>query len=348
MTKHSWSLTDGFGLDNLRRIEAPIPVPGPRDVLIEMRAAALNYRDLVVIDGKHGRAVQPPLVPLSDGVGRIAKLGNEVSDLAEGDRVSPCFFLNWPGGAPPVDLVTRRLGGPLDGTLTTHLVVPASAVVQVPAHLSDNEAATLPCAGLTAWSALQEPSPLRSGETVLILGSGGVALMALQLAKAAGARVIMTTSSADRAARLQQMGADMVIDRSVQPEWSRAARKATDGIGCDRVLELGGARTLNDSLKATRPGGVVILIGNVTGNEAPLFLPFVLSKRLTMQSVSVGSKQAFESMNRALAYHRIHPVVGQVFAFDDAPKAFRALDRHEGFGNICVAITGPEADKPGL
>lgn len=338
----SWSLIGSFGIENLRQIEGTPPIPGPRDVLIAMRAASLNYRDLVVIRGQHGKSVQPPLVPLSDGVGHVGAMGEEVRGLALGQRVAPCFFLNWPGGTPPIDLVTRRLGGPLDGTLTTHLRVPAEAVVKIPNHLSDAEAATLPCAGVTAWSALHEPTPLRMGETVLILGSGGVALMALQLAKAAGARVIVTTSSAERATRLKDMGADLVINRAERPDWSKATREATGGIGCDRVLELGGAETLNDSLKAVRSGGTIIIIGNVTGNDAQLFLPFMLSKRVTMQSVSVGSKQAFEAMNRALDYHRIHPVVGRVFGFDAAPEAFRTLQSHGEFGNICISIPGCE------
>ena len=333
-----WSFTDGFGIENLTLCEGDVPSPGPRDVLIRMTAASLNYRDLVVLRGQHGKAVKPPLIPLSDGVGRVIEIGSEVRTVSVGDRISPCFFQNWPGGAPPPDLESARLGGPLDGVLTTHRVVPASAVVRVPGHLSDPEAATLPCAGVTAWSALSEPVPVRPGETVLILGSGGVALMALLLARAAGARTIVTTSSAERAARLRSLGADLVIDRNAVPKWAEAVRAATGGMGCDRVLELAGAATLGNSIRATRTGGTIILIGNVTGNLAEVFLPAVLTRRLTFQSVSVGSKQSFEAMNRSIEHHALRPVIGRVVGFGEIADAFDALERQSEFGNICISI----------
>lgn len=332
-----WSFSEGFGLDNLVCRTGETPRPGPRDVLLEMRAASLNYRDLVVMRGQHGKMVQPPLIPLSDGVGRVVETGSDVSGTTVGDRVSPAFYQHWQGGPPPADLEVGRLGGPLDGVLTTHCVFPATAVVSVPQHLSDEEAATLPCAGITAWSALSEPSPLRPGETVLILGTGGVALMALALAKASGARTIVTTSSPEKAAKICDLGADIVIDRSTDENWARSVRAATGGLGCDRVLELGGAATLGDSIKAVRTGGTIILIGNVTGNNAELFLPLVLTRRLTLHSVSCGSKAAFEAMNRALEQHEIHPVISQVIPFDNAPAAFTALETHTGVGNICVS-----------
>jgi len=332
-----WSFEAGFGYDNLVLREGDSPTPGPREVLVGMRAASLNFRDLVVLRGQHGRAVQPPLIPLSDGVGEVLAVGAAVTGFAVGDRVSPVFFQNWEGGAPPRDLEIGRLGGPLDGVLATDRVFPASGLVHVPSHLSDAEAATLPCAGLTAWSALFGEAPMRVGETLLILGTGGVALMALQLAKSAGIRTIVTTSSAEKAARVSAMGADLVIDRSVTEDWAKAARAASDG-GVDRVLELGGAATLPHSIKATRVGGQIILVGNVTGNTAELFLPAILTRQMTLRSVTVGSKQGFEALNRALAAHEIHPVVGQTVAFDDAPEAFRALEAQATFGNICVQI----------
>ncbi|MCU4654891.1 NAD(P)-dependent alcohol dehydrogenase [Roseibacterium sp. SDUM158016] len=333
-----WAFTGGFGYENLALHEAETPRPGPRDVLIEMRAAALNFRDLVVLNGQHGRAVQPPLIPLSDGVGIVVETGSEVRDLAPGDRVAPCFFQNWEGGGPPSDLEAARLGGPLDGVLCSHRVLPSGGVVRVPAHLSDTEAATLPCAGVTAWSALSGNVPVRPGETVLILGSGGVALMAVLLARAAGARTIVTTSSAERAERLRALGADEVIDRAATPDWASEVRALTGGAGVDRVLELGGARTLGDAIRSVRTGGQIILIGNVTGNKAEVFLPAVLTRQLTLRSVTVGSKEAFVAMNRALDQHRLHPVVGAVFGFDEAADAFRALEGQSVFGNICIRI----------
>ncbi|MEM7171978.1 MAG: NAD(P)-dependent alcohol dehydrogenase [Pseudomonadota bacterium] len=333
-----WSFIDAFGFDNLKLRQAEVPAPGPRDVLIEMRAASLNFRDLVVLRGQHGRAVQPPLIPLSDGVGVVRQIGAEVRNIAVGDRVSPCFFQNWAGGTPPADLEVGRLGGPLDGVLATHRVFPASGVVRVPEHLSDAEVATLPCAGVTAWSALNQPTSLGPGESLLILGSGGVALIALQLAKAVGVRTIVTTSTAERAEHLKALGADLVIDRSTTPDWAKAVRATTGGLGCDRVLELGGAKTLGESLKAVKTGGAVILIGNVTGNTAELFLPTVLTRCLTLRSVTVGSRQAFEALNQAVSQHNLHPVIGKSFTFDDVAGAFAALEQQAVFGKICISI----------
>jgi NADPH:quinone reductase-like Zn-dependent oxidoreductase len=302
-----------------------------------MRAASLNYRDLVVMRGQHGKSVQPPVIPVSDGVGVIVEKGKDVTGFEIGDRVSPAFFLHWQGGPPPLDLEVGRLGGPVDGVLATQGVFPASALVPVPSYLSDVEAATLPCAGVTAWTALSEPSPVRPGETVLILGTGGVALIALALAKASGARTIVTTSSEAKAAKIRDLGADLVIDRSREDNVARAVRAATGGAGCDRVLELGGAATLGDSIKAVRTGGTVVLIGNVTGNNAELFLPLVLTRRLTINSVSCGSRAAFEALNSALEQHRIRPVISQVIPFDKAPEAFAALESHSGIGNVCIS-----------
>jgi NADPH:quinone reductase-like Zn-dependent oxidoreductase len=315
-----------------------MPVPGPRDVVLEMRAASLNWRDLVVMRGQHGRDVVPPLIPLSDGVGVVTAVGAEVTGLAAGDRVCPAFFRHWPAGRPPDDLAAGRLGGPLDGVLATHLRAPADAVVRAPAHLTDAEAATLPCAGVTAWSALSEPAPLRPGETVLVMGSGGVALFAVQLARVMGAQVIATTSSPERAARLAALGAHEVIDRSAEPDWPRAVRDATGGAGADRVLELGGAETLPDAIRAVRTGGTILLIGNVTGNRAELFLPAVLTRRLTLRAVTVGPRQAFEALARAVTQHALRPVVGQVLPFEEAPAAFAALEGQGVFGKVCVAI----------
>ncbi len=332
-----WSFSNGFGLDNLVRKSGKHARPGPRDVLLKMRAASLNYRDLVVMRGQHGKVIQPPLIPLSDGVGVVAELGSDVAGFEIGDRLCPAFYQHWQGGPPPASLETGRLGGPLDGVLTTHRVIPSSALVRVPDHLSDEEAATLPCAGVTAWSALSEPAPLRPGETVLILGTGGVALMALSLAKASGARTIVTTSGPAKAEKIRALGADIVIDRSVDANWSHTVKNVTGGVGCDRVLELGGAETLGASVKAVKTGGTIVMIGNVTGNNAELFLPLVLSRRLTLHSVSCGSRSAFEAMNRALQQHEIRPVISKVFPFDTAPDAFTALESQSGIGNICIS-----------
>jgi NADPH:quinone reductase-like Zn-dependent oxidoreductase len=336
-----WSFENGFGYDNLTLREGDTPRPGPRDVLLEMRAASLNYRDIVVLNGQHGRRVQPPLIPLSDGVGTVIETGRDVTDLHPGDRVAPAFFQNWEGGPPPGDLEAGRLGGPLDGVLATHRVLPARGVLPVPDHLTDAQAATLPCAGVTAWSAIIGDDPVRPGETVLILGSGGVALMALLLAKTAGVRTIVTTSSGDRVAKLRALGADHVVDRSVTPDWAAEVRLLTHGMGVDRVIELGGAATLPQAIKAARTGAQIILIGNVTGNTAELFLPAILTRQLTLRAVTVGPKAAFAALNRAVAAHTLRPVTGASWVFDDAPEAFRALEAGGHFGNLCIEIGPP-------
>lgn len=332
-----WCFREGFGRENLALCEGAMPEPGPHEVLLEMRASSLNYRDLVVMRGQHGRAVQPPLIPLSDGVGRIVAMGAAVRGLSLGQRVAPGFYQHWQGGAPPADLESGRLGGPLDGVLATHRAFPAAAVLPVPEHLTDAEAATLPCAGVTAWSALSEPAPVRPGETVLVQGSGGVALMGIALAKAAGARVIATTSGPEKAQKLRGIGADEVIDRSACPDWARAVRELTGGLGCDRVLELGGAQSLPGAIKSVRTGGVIILIGNVTGNDAMIWLPLVLTRRLTLHSVSCGSLDAFRGLCRAVEQHQLRPRIAQCFPFDEAPQAFEALASQARFGNICIS-----------
>ena len=334
----AWRFEDGFGYDHLRLIEGPDPRPEPHEVVLEMRAAALNFRDLVVLRGQHGRRVTPPLIPLSDGVGTVTEVGAEVTELAVGDRVCPAFFQNWDGGAPPADLEAGRLGGPLDGVLAGRRVFPAAGVVRVPDHLDDTEAATLPCAGLTAWSALMAGPQVAPGETVLILGSGGVALMAVQLARAAGARVVVTTSSAARAARLAALGADHVVDRSATPDWVAGVLAETGPV--DRVLELGGAETLPGAIRCTRTGGQVVLIGNVTGNAASLFLPAVLTRQLTLRAVTVGHRQGLAALCRAVDRHALRPVIAGIFDFDAAPDAFRALEAPGGLGNVCIRIGG--------
>jgi NADPH:quinone reductase-like Zn-dependent oxidoreductase len=239
-----WSFDNGFGYDNLVLREADTPRPGPRDVLLEMRAASLNYRDLVVLRGQHGRRVQPPLIPLSDGVGTVIETGPTSPTCKPGDRVAPAFFQNWEGGPPPADLEAGRLGGPLDGVLATHRVFPARGVLPVPDHLTDAEAATLPCAGVTAWSAIIGDDPVRPGETVLILGSGGVALMAILLAKTAGARTIVTTSSAGARRKGSGAWAPTTSSTAAPRPTGRPRRAADRRHGVDRVIELGGAATL--------------------------------------------------------------------------------------------------------
>lgn len=336
-----WRYRDGFGLDHLELVREPLPRPSAGQVLLEMRAASLNFRDLAVLEGRMGSRVKPPLIPLSDGAGVVAALGAGVDNLAVGKRVTPSFFQNWQDGPPPQSLIDGRLGGPLDGCLATHRVFPAKTLVPVHGHLTDAEAATLPCAGVTAWSALTEPQPVVPGDGVLIHGSGGVAMFALSLAKAMRARCVVTTSTEVKAAQLKGLGADAVVLRST-PDWPDLAIEANGG-RFHRVLELGGAATLNGSIRAVRTGGLVFLIGNVTGSTAKLDLSPILTRNLTLKSVSCGPTRAHHSLADFMARHELRPVIARTFAFQDAPSALVALRDGGHFGKLCIQIGGPDA-----
>lgn len=331
-----WQLEEGFALDKLVKAERPEAEPGPGEVLLEMRAASLNYRDWLTINGGYGPRNSLPLVPLSDGVGEVIAVGAGVERVGVGDRVSPVFFPAWIGGEPTPAKFRLTLGGPLDGVLRRRMVIGADAVVRVPEHLSDAEAASLPCAGLTAWSAIATQGRVGPGDVVLVQGTGGVALFALQFAKLAGASVILISSRDDKLARGRQLGADAVINYRKAPDWDKQVKALTGGEGCDHIVELGGADTLARSVRAARVGGTISLIGVLSGADASFSLPLVVMRNLRLQGVTVGSRDGFEAMVRAMAAHRLHPVVDRVFRFEDAPKAFAAFAEARHYGKICI------------
>lgn len=301
----------------LERVEVdPVPV-GPGQVRVGLRAVALNYRDLRMVDGQYDPRIPLPMVPVSDGVGEVLEVG-EGAGAQVGERVCLTFSPTWLSGPPDWDAVRQTRGGAVPGVLAEEVVVGAHELVRPPEHLTDEEAATLPCAALTAWSALEGIAP---GETVLTLGSGGVSIFALQLARLAGARVIATTSSEAKAARLRALGADLVLRYDQDERWGRAARRATEA-GVDRVVEVGGAGTLAQSLDAVRPGGTVSLVGVVAGGQEPLAVFPVFMKAVRVQGIFVGSRAQFQAMNRAIGLHGLRPVIDRVFPFDEAPAAF--------------------------
>ncbi|MFP6730265.1 MAG: NAD(P)-dependent alcohol dehydrogenase [Alphaproteobacteria bacterium] len=339
----AWELGSEFGIENLKLVRRAMPVPGETQVRLRVLAASLNYRDLVVMRGDHGSAVTLPLIPISDGVGVVDQIGDAVTGLKVGDRVCPLFFRTWLSGDPPVDLYRHSLGGPRDGMLCTSMVVDAEDTVLMPDSISHLAAATLPCAGLTAWSALTDLKPIQPGETVLIQGTGGVALFALKFAKLMRARVIMMSSRDEKLDFVRELGADETINYRLDPDWHRTVKKLTHGKGCDRVLELGGAETLEKSLRAVKTGGLVILIGTVTGSVATVRLPLILTRNITLHSVSVGHKQAFERMVDAIEQHDITPIIDRVFPFDAANEAIEHLQKGRHKGKICVEI---ESGKP--
>lgn len=335
-----YEIRDRFGLDRLLPAERPAPEAGPGELLLAMRAVALNYRDLMMVEGHYDPRQELPLIPCSDGVGEVVAVGEGVSRFAVGDRVCPIFAQRWLGGEPERDRLRSTLGGPLDGTLSERMAVPAEAAVAVPEHLSDEEAATLPCAALTAWSAVVTLGGVRPGDTVLVLGTGGVALFAFQIARLCGARVIVTSSSDDKLARARELGAWETLNYRTTPEWGKPVRRLTGGRGVDLVVEVGGAGTLAQSLRAVRMGGTVAMIGVLSGAEAPLSVVPILMQQVRVQGVLVGDRDGFEAMNRAFSEHRLRPVIDRVFPFDRVGDAFAHLASGAHFGKVVVRFAG--------
>ena len=325
-----------FGLDNLILTERSDPKPGPGQVLLRMRAASLNFRDLLTVLGKYNPKQKLPLIPCSDGVGEVVEVGEGVTRVQVGDRVCPIFSQRWIAGEPTREKARSTLGGPLDGTLAERMVIDQESLVKVPEHLTDEEAASLPCAAVTAWNALIEAGT-KVGDTVLVQGTGGVSLFALQLAKLMGARVIATSSSNEKLDRARDLGASDGVNYRETPEWGNRVREIA-GDGVDLVIEVGGAGTLEQSLRAVRFGGTITLIGNLAGLDAQLKLSLVFMQRIRLLGIFVGHRESFEAMNRAIDHHRMRPAVDQVFPLEAARAAFDHMAAGGHFGKICVRI----------
>lgn len=332
----AWQVSDAFGLENLRCVERTVPRPAAGEVRLRMEATSLNYRDLLMVRGQYDPRQPLPLIPCSDGAGTVVEVGEGVSDLRPGNRVTPIFATRWLTTEPSRQTIRSTLGGPLDGTLCEEMVLPATAVVPVPDHLSLAEAATLPCAALTAWSSLVTLGSLRAGQTVVVLGTGGVSIFALQFAKALGARVIITSSDDAKLERARALGADVLVNYRSEPQWSKAVRAATDGEGADLVVEVGGAGTFEESVKSTRVGGIVSLIGVLAGAQKDLRLLPIVMNQIRVQGVLVGSREGFVEMNRTIADRQIRPVIDRTFSFDEAPAAFDHLASQAHFGKVVI------------
>ena len=324
-------------MDNLRLSSRPEPHAGPGEVRLAMRASALNYRDLLVpLRGYGARMKALPLIVLSDGVGVVDEVGPGVNRIRAGDRVCPLFFQSWQGGEPDGRKLSSSLGSELDGTMADFMVLPEHGVAQAPAHLDDEEAATLPTAALTAWRALVTEGRVKPGDAVLVQGTGGVSLFALQFAKCLGARVILTSSSDNKLARAKAMGADETINYRTVPEWGRRAREIAGGDGVDHVVEVGGQGTLEQSLRAGRPGGTISMIGVLSGGTMDVRLGLVVTRHVRLQGITVGSAEDFEAMARAIAQHRLRPAVDRVFAFEELRDAVDHLAQGRHFGKVCI------------
>jgi len=332
-------IENGFGFENLRIREREIPEPGKGEVLVRVRAASLNYRDVMVVDGRYNPSYPLPLTVGSDAVGEVTALGEDAdTGLSLGDRVCPLFAQGWMDGAPRRDTTRQSLGGPLQGVFAEYALARADSVVKVPAYLSDAEAACLPCAALTAWSALVTLNPLGKGESVLTLGSGGVALFAAQIARGVGARVLATTRDPSKRERLERLGLEAVIDAR-QEKWGETARQLTGGEGVDHVVEVGGTQTLGNSLRAARPGGVISLIGVLGGSEAPSLLPVVM-RNLRLQGVFVGHRRSFEAMLTSFETQRLRPLIDSVYPLERVGDAFARLRSGSHFGKVCLSVGG--------
>jgi NADPH:quinone reductase-like Zn-dependent oxidoreductase len=332
------SVAEPWGLDQIQVIDAPDPTPGPGEVLVRMRAVSLNYRDLLMVQGMYARggATGGAITPFSDGCGVIEAVGAGVTRVQPGDRVATMFFQNWISGPPTLEKLTSSLGSPIPGAGRELAVFSQQGVSKIPAFLTDQQVATLPCAALTAWRAIFEDADLRPGDTVALQGTGGVSIFGLQLAHAAGLRTLITSSSDEKLARAQAMGADHLVNYRQDPGWSKAVRAATGGVGADLVIEVGGGGTIEQTMKAIKIGGHVAIVGVVAGLGGGFNTAALIGNSAKLQGLSVGSRDMFEAMCRLIELHRIQPVVDKLFPWTEAAAAFRAMQGGEHFGKIVL------------
>lgn len=331
-----WEIQSKQGLDALTLTQQDQPQPKCGEVLIKMQAASLNYRDLLTVKGAYNSKQKLPLIPLSDGVGEVVEVGEGVTRVKIGDRVAGAFMQKWIAGEPSDQTSKSALGGAIEGILAEYVTLDQEGVVHVPKHLSPEAAAALPCAAVTAWHALITQGNLKAGDTILVQGTGGVSVFAVQFAKMVGARVIAISSSDEKLAKVRQLGADEGINYKTTPGWEQEVWQLTNKVGVDHVVEVGGAGTLNKSLRAVRVGGRVSLIGVLTGGSGEISTASILSKNIRIQGIYVGSREMFEAMNRAIELHQMQPVIDRVFDFEEARKALAYLESAAHFGKICI------------
>jgi NADPH:quinone reductase-like Zn-dependent oxidoreductase len=340
----AWPITQ-FGIDTLTPIELPDPRVTPGTVLIKVHAVSLNYRDLMVVKGLYNPKMALPRIPCSDGAGEVVAVGEGVTRAHVGHRVCGIFMQRWLDGPATAEKSKQALGGDVDGMLTEYALLHEEGVVRFPEHLSYEEAATLPCAGVTAWNALQHAgdpvSPAQSGDTVLIQGTGGVSIFALQFAKVLGLKVIGTSSSDEKLKHARTLGLDEGCNYKQQPDWSKWATGITGGNGPDRIIEVGGAGTFSQSLRTIRVGGVIAQIGVLSGaaTSDPLALTPILHKQIRVQGIYVGSRAIFEQMNAAIAKSKLNPVIDRVFSADQIREAFHHMESASHFGKIVIRLS---------
>ncbi len=330
---HIYQIESNFGLNNLKRSERDEKELGPQEVRLKMDSISLNFRDLLMVKGLYNPRQPLPLIPCSDAAGKIIEIGSEVNDWKVGDAVMPSFFANYEDGLATKQKLSQTLGGPLDGTLRESMVLPERGLIRQPKGWTHAESSTIPCAMLTAWSALHSGDKL---ETVLIQGTGGVSIAALQLAKSLGAKVIATSSSDEKLERLKELGADEVINYKTQTNWGKQVKSLTNGVGVDVVVEVGGAGTLEQSLRAVCVGGCIAMIGVLSGVKSEVNLTSILMRHIRVQGIIVGHKKGMLDLVSHLETTDIRPIISDRFSFDDAVGAFHHMEAAKHFGKIVV------------
>jgi len=333
----AWEIVSGGGVEALALNQRETPTPRPGQVRIELRASSINYRDLTTIEDPISRNLPLPTVPNSDGAGVVTAVGDGVSEFAIGERVMSAFFEDWDSGPVTTKAMSSALGGARQGVLAEQFVLDARGVVAMPEYMSFTQAATLPCAALTAWHALTRPGPVRAGETVLLLGTGGVSVFAQQFCNLMGVRTIVTSSSDAKLERMRALGATDTVNYRSVPEWDDAVLELAHG-GVDRVIEVGGPGTLSKSIRAVRVGGTIALIGVLTGAAGTITPTDIMRKSLTIRGIYVGHRQMFEEMNAALTLHQLQPVIDEVFGFEQARDAFTTMRAAQHFGKLVIEV----------
>lgn len=329
----------GVGLDNLKLVELEVPKPGPKQILIRVKAVSLNFRDKSIMDGDYlPELMSKPFVPVSDAAGVVISIGSEVTAFKEGDRVVSHLYTKWIEGTPTQDYAPTAVGGPNDGGLAEYMLLDEAAAVMTPSNMTDEEASTLPIAALTVWFSLVEYGNIKAGDTVLVQGTGGVSIYAIQIASALGARVIATTSSDEKGERVKALGAHEIINYVKTPNWEEEVLRLTDGKGVQHLLEVVGGDSINHSINAIAPQGYIYIVGFLKSMMAEVNLFALLAKQARVQGIYVGHRKAFDDMNRAFEQLKIKPVIDTVYSFSEAVEAYEHLGRG-AFGKIVIKVS---------
>ncbi len=333
---HAYQVDSADGIGAVKKVEIDTPTPGDNEVLVKMKACSLNYRDLLITMGGYVRNDVRPIVPLSDGAGEVIQVGKNVTQFQPGDRVIGNFFQHWENGNIDDAGLNSALGGSINGVLSEYFILNEDCTVKIPEHLSFEEASTLPCAATTAWHALVEVGNIKAGDTILLLGTGGVSIFGLQIAKAKGAKVIITSSSDEKLKRAADMGADHTINYKDTPDWEEQVLSLTNGQGVDNVLEVGGAGTFEKSVASAKVNGTVSVIGILTGLENPTISLMTIFNLLRIQGIYVGSTAMLTDLCDFMAEHKINPVIDKAFDFSESMDAYNHMASAKHFGKIVI------------